>query len=354
MKLITVNDVEQMVKIRGFNNFMLDLVKYLKDDFSHWDEFDKSPRHAIHFEDGVIELMPIANKRNYTFKYVNGHPQNPFSGKQTVVATGQLSSAVNGYPLMFSEMTTLTAFRTAATTIIATDLLSKKNSSILSILGTGAQSEFQVLAHTLVRNIKSVRYYDVDTNAMEKFAYNLRNSGLDLIACKNAEEAVIGGDIIVVCTACKGHYNVVLNKWLSPGMHINGLGGDCPGKTELELDILFNSKIVVEYLPQSLIEGEIQRLTKEQADKLVYGELWELITNKKPGRSNDNEITVFDSVGFAIEDYSVLRLVYELAQKYNLGQEMEFIPPIKDPKNLISVLGGDFIEVDSLCIEKLA
>ena len=82
MKLITVNDVEQMVKIRGFNNFMLDLVKYLKDDFSHWDEFDKSPRHAIHFEDGVIELMPIANKRNYTFKYVNGHPQNPFSGKQ--------------------------------------------------------------------------------------------------------------------------------------------------------------------------------------------------------------------------------------------------------------------------------
>jgi len=132
---------------------------------------------------------------------------------------------------------------------------------------------------------------------------------------------------------------VILDRWINPGMHINGLGGDCPGKTELELSLLFRSKIVVEYTPQSLIEGEIQRLSPDQATKLVYGELWELITGKKVGREDENEITVFDSVGFALEDHAVLRLVYDLANKYNFGQNLDLTPQLSDPKNLISVLG---------------
>lgn len=354
MKLMTVEDVAQLVKLHGFNNFVFDLVSYIKSDFARWHDFDKSPRHAIHVDGGVIELMPVADKDLYTFKYVNGHPKNPFSSKQTVVATGQLSQVIDGYPLMFSEMTVLTAFRTAATAIIASDLLAKKDSQILAIIGTGAQSEFQTLAHKLIRNIKEVRYFDIDPAAMVKYAENLKDAGLDLVACNNAESAVKGADIVVVCTACKGHYNVVLNDWLSPGMHINGLGGDCPGKTELEYEILFRSKLVVEYLPQSLIEGEIQRLTKEQADKVVYGELWELITNKKPGRVDDIEVTVFDSVGFAVEDFSVLRLVYELARKYGLGKDLNFIPPIADPKNLIKVVEESIEEGGVTCTEKLA
>ena len=338
MKIITVDDIAKLVKQHGFNQFMLDLVKYIKDDFSRWDEFDKSPRHAIHVSDGVIELMPIADKKYYTFKYVNGHPKNPSSGKQTVVATGQLSDATNGYPLMFSEMTALTGFRTAATAIIATDLLARQNSKTIALIGTGAQSEFQVLAHKLVRDIKTVKYYDTDPEAMSKFAHNMQNSSLQLIACKNAEDAVKDSDIIIVCTACKDHVDVILDDWIKPGVHINGLGGDCPGKTELELPVLFRSKIVVEYTPQSLIEGEIQRLSPDQAAKLVYGELWELIVCKKPGRENSDEITVFDSVGFALEDYSVLRLVYDLANKYNLEKDLDLVPQLDDPKNLISVL----------------
>jgi ornithine cyclodeaminase len=131
---------------------------------------------------------------------------------------------------------------------------------------------------------------------------------------------------------------VILDKWIKPGVHINGLGGDCPGKTEFELPILYRGKIVVEYTPQSAIEGEIQRLSSEQVKSMVYAEYWELITGKKPGRENDEEVTIYDSVGFALEDYSVLRLVYDLAMKYNLGQDLDLIPPIADPKDLISVL----------------
>jgi ornithine cyclodeaminase len=338
MKVITVSDIAKLVKQHGFNQFILDLVKYIKDDFARWDEFDKSPRHAIHLSDGVIELMPIADKKYYTFKYVNGHPKNPISGKQTVVATGQLSDVANGYPLMFSEMTILTGFRTAATAIIATELLARQNSKTIALIGTGAQSEFQVLAHKLVRDITTVKYYDTDSDAMQKFAHNMQDSGLRLIACKNAEEAVRDSDIIIVCTACKDHVDVILDEWIKPGVHINGLGGDCPGKTELELPILFRSKVVVEYTPQSLIEGEIQRLSPDMASEVVYGELWELIVCKKPGRQNMDEITVFDSVGFALEDYSVLRLVYDLANKYDMEQELDLVPQLDDPKNLISIL----------------
>lgn len=341
MKAITVNDVSQLIDYHGFDNIISNLVTYLKQDFSRWHEFDKSPRHATHVDGGVIELMPIADKKYYTFKYVNGHPNNPFIGKQTVVATGQLSNALNGYPLMFSEMTMLTGLRTAATAILATDMLARKDSSTLAIIGTGAQSEFQTLAHRLVRPIKNIRYFDIDPQAMQKFAINLAASGLNLIACANAEEAVTGADIIVVCTACKDHVDVILNKWVKPGMHINGLGGDCPGKTELELDILFRSKVVVEYTEQSFIEGEIQRLSSDEVPKIVHGELWELITGKKPGRINDEEITVFDSVGFALEDYSVLRLIYDLANKYDIGYDMDFVPNLSDPKNLFGILNNN-------------
>ncbi len=348
MKILSVDDIATIVVRHGFNNFILDLVKYLKQDFKRWNEFNKTPRHALHVNGGVIELMPVCDSKYYTFKYVNGHPKNPLSGKQTVVATGQLSQVSDGYPLMLSEMTTLTAFRTAATSILATDLLARKNSKTIAIIGTGAQSEFQTLAHLLVRDIKTVKYFDIDPLAMQKYNANLLTSGLELIACKNVKDAVFGADIIIVCTACKGHVDVALNEWISDGVHINALGGDCPGKTELEMDILYRSKIIVEFMEQSLIEGEVQRLNIQDADKLIHSELWQIINGDKVGRTNDTEITLFDSVGFAMEDYSVLRLVYDLAKQYNLGAEMDLIPPLEDPKNLFSVV-SDLESTSKVC-----
>ena len=335
-KVLTVRDIAEVIKKHGFDQFMLDLVTYIKNDFTNWHKFDKSPRHAIHVDGGVIELMPVADNKYYTYKCVNGHPKNPLSGKQTVIATGQMSLVENGYPVLVSEMTTLTALRTAATAIIACDLLARSDSSILAIIGTGAQSEFQVRAHLLVRKFTTIKYYDTDSAAMEKFASNL--SEYNLVACDSAKDAILGADVVIVCTACKGYVKVVEDSWVKPGMHINALGGDCPGKTELDVNILYRGKIVVEYTPQTKIEGDIQLLTNDEADKLVYAELWELISGKKPGRSSDNEITVFDSVGFSVEDYSVLRLINDLTDKYKVGHKMDLIPQITNPKNLFSVL----------------
>lgn len=338
MKLVTIQDLAQIVKKHGFENFMSDLVSYLKNDFVRWNEFDKSPRYAAHVPGGVLELMPTADKQYFTYKYVNGHPGNPLEGKQTIVATGQMSEVKYGFPILLSEMTALTGFRTAATTMIATEYMARKDSSTLALIGTGAQSEFQALAHGMIRPIKTIRYFDIDPLAMDKFERNLADKGFNLVRCTSAEEACNGADIITVCTACKKHAVVIENSWVKPGVHINGLGGDCPGKTELDKAILFRGKVIVEYTEQSMIEGDIQQITPEEVKQVLHAELWELINGSKVGREEDSEVTIYDSVGFAIEDFSALRLTHDLAHKYGIGHDIDMIPPINDPKNLISVL----------------
>lgn len=339
MKIITIESLTKLIKRHGFNNYMMDLMQSLKRDFSHWDTFTKMPRPSMHVPGGVLELMPICdNEKYYTFKYVNCHPKNPLTGELTVVATGQISRIDTGYPLMFSEMTILTALRTAATSAIATDLMARKDAQVLALIGTGAQSEFQILALQLVRDIKEVRYFDIDSKTMNKFEKNMINQPFKLVRCQSARKAVMGADIITVCIAAKKHSNVIKNKWIEDGVHINGLGGDTVGKTELEKSILSRCRIIVEYFEQSLVEGEIQRLSKQKAKKLVQAELYELINGSKKGRENNEEITLFDSVGIALEDYSVLRLTYELAEKYNIGEERNLIPLLEDPKDLMTIL----------------
>jgi ornithine cyclodeaminase len=339
MKIISIESLTELLQRHGFDNFMMDLMQALKRDFSRWLLFTTMPRPAMHVPGGVLELMPICdNELYYTFKYVNCHPENPGKGQITIVATGQLSRIDTGYPLMFSEMTVLTALRTAATSALATDLMARKDAHTLALIGTGAQSEFQVQGTLLVRDITEVHYFDIDPKAMDKFEKNMANNSLNLIRSKNAQEATKNADIITTCTARKANVDVLKNDWIKNGVHINALGGDTIGKTELELSILPRSRIVVEYFDQSFVEGEIQRLSKEEAEKLVHAEMYEIVTGKKKGRENDQEITLFDSVGIALEDYSALRLIYELAEKYNIGENRNLTPVLKDPKDLISVL----------------
>lgn len=342
MIVISVESLSKILQKHGWENFMKDLMEVLKMDFLRWDKFTKIPRLAMHVPGGVLELMPICdNKLYYTFKYVNCHPKNPLKGQQTVVATGQLSRIDTGYPLMFSEMTLLTALRTAAASALATDYMARQDSQVLAIIGTGAQSEFQVRGVNLVRNIKEVRYFDIDSEAMDKFEKNMKKQSYKLVRCSDAKEATIGADIITVCTACKAHVDVIKNDWVKSGVHINALGGDTIGKTELELNILPRCRIMVEYFDQSFIEGEIQRFSRKKAEKLVFAEFYEIINGSKKGRVNNKEITLYDSVGIALEDYSALRLTYKLANKYKIGIGSNLTPVLRDPKDLISVLNFD-------------
>lgn len=330
MKLITLQDVRALIERVGVDDFFKTLIARLKNDYAHWHDFQKTPRHATHFEHGVIELMPICGKDYYTFKLVNGHPDNPKRNKLTVVATGMLADVESGYPLMISEMTVLTAFRTAATSALASTFLAKANTNTLCMIGTGSQSEFQARAHMSVFDIDRIQFFDLDPAAMSKFENNMRDCDIELAPCSNAKTAVHNADIVTTATAYKQHANVLEYDWLELGQHINGVGGDCPGKTELDQTTVDSSKIVVEYLAQTKVEGEIQHLSGQS----IYAELWELASQQKPGREDDVEITLFDSVGFALEDYTVLKYVYELANQFDIGQSIELIPAIDDPKNL--------------------
>lgn len=337
IRVLTVADIKNLIHKVTLKRFFLELIEQLRSDFSRWQEFDRSARHATHYADGVIELMPISDAQYYTFKYVNGHPANTLQRHQTVVATGQLSSALSGYPLMISEMTVLTAFRTAATSALASHYLAKKSAKTFGIIGTGAQSEFQVLAHHFALGIEKVFYFDTDKHAMEKFADNLRSFPLELVVCRDARSVVSESDIVTTATAQKGHHKIILATWPHSGQHFNKIGGDCPGKTELDPELLYRTKIVVEFLEQTEVEGEIQQL-KKQANHPIYAELWEIVTGRKKGRESNGEITLFDSVGFALEDYSVLRLVHRLADELHIGHLLEMIPTIQDPKNLFGAI----------------
>lgn len=333
-QFIGVEDMRRLVRSTGTKAFLTQLAGYIRSDFSRWSEFEKSARVASHSKDGVIELMPTSDGQLYTFKYVNGHPSNPRTGKLTVTAFGVLADVATGYPLLISEMTLLTALRTAATSAFAASVLARPESRVMALIGAGAQSEFQALAFQALLGIEEIRVYDPDPRAVDKFMANAGGFGMTLVRAASAKAAVAGADIVTVCTAVKGRVAVIDSAMLSPGTHINAIGGDCPGKTELAADILGVGKYFTEFTPQTRVEGEIQQAP---ADYPV-AELWEVLAGVKDGRTSAADITVFDSVGFAVEDFSALRLVHDLtAERRHL---VDLIPELADPKNLYGELVG--------------
>ena len=336
MQLIDFHDLYRIVESIGLKAFNQLVLERLESDFLRWPEFNKSPRHATHNPMGVIELMPCSDAEYYTFKYVNGHPGNPRLGKSSVVAIGVMSDVATGYPLMISEMTVLTAIRTAAVAALGFKYLARSDSAKLALIGTGAQAEFLVHALSVVMAINEISYFDIDTHAMHKFSRNLVDSEFVLIPANSATEAIASADVIVTATADKCRNQLFDANLIGNGVHIHAMGGDCPGKTELDPKLLVRSKMIVEYTDQTQAEGEIQNLSGGK----VSAELWEIIAGQKPGRIDDDEITLFDAVGVAVEDFSVLKLVYDLATDMEIGKNIELIPNLADPKDLFSVLSS--------------
>lgn len=330
-RFVDVHALSRLVQDLGVTLFLEELVHTLKEDYLRWESFDKSARVANHSPVGVIELMPVSDARRYAFKYVNGHPANTARGMFTVMAFGVLADVETGYPLLLSELTLTTAFRTAATSALAALALARKNSRRMALIGNGAQSEFQALAFHHLLGIEELVVYDVDGAATEKLVRNLAPyTGLKVIRAESTVEAVRGADIVTTVTADKTRATVLTPDMIEAGMHINGVGGDCPGKTELHPDVLRAAKVFVEYEPQTRIEGDIQQLPVDFA----VTELWRVLTAQTSGRDNDMQVTVFDSVGFALEDFSALRYVYRKACERGIGVETDLIPPTDDPKDL--------------------
>ena len=333
--------LRELVSRVGCGRFIEELASEIAADYRRWNDFEKSARLASHSTVGVIELMPTTDGKLYSFKYVNGHPKNTAprtTHRHRVRRAGRDVST--GYPLLLSEMTFVTALRTAAICALAAQHMARAASRSMALIGNGAQSEFQAIAFHQLLGIRELRLYDTDSRATAKLIRNLARlqlQDLTVIRCGSTAEAVRGADIVTTVTADKCNATVLTPEMIEPGMHLNGVGGDCPGKTEMHGDILLapEARIVVEYEPQARIEGEIQQLNG--AGRVT--ELAEILLGRQPGRATELEVTIFDSVGFALTDFSSLRYLHRLnSEQPDGGQHIDLIPEPDDPKDLFAGL----------------
>ena len=334
MKYISVQNMIKLIHHIGLDTLLIELSEFIEEDYKRWDEFDKSPRYVTHSKQGVNELMPTSDGQMFSFKYVNGHPGNFAKGLQTVVAFGVLCDVETGYPQMLSEMTIGTAIRTASMSALAAKYLSNQNVTTMGMIGAGCQAEFQAYAFRAINGISALRVYDIDPAVSEKFYENMKNAGFDITICTTPQDAVLNADIITTCTADKNYATILTDNMAGQGVHINAIGGDCPGKTELHPDILNRGQVFVEYEPQSRIEGEIQQMSKD----FKVTELHKVFQSSQSPRKSKQDITIFDSVGFALQDFSFLRYMYQKIENTEFYETLGIIEELDDPRDLFGLL----------------
>lgn len=314
--VLSPQDVARLVQRVGLPDLLRRLVGYLEADYLRWAEFDKTPRVAAHSPDGVIELMPIADASLYSFKYVNGHPKNHRFGLPTVMAFGVLADVQTGAPALLSELTLTTAIRTAATSVMVAKRLARPDSRVMALIGNGAQSEFQALAFHHLLGVRELRLFDIDPAATAKLVRHLSGMpGLTLTVCASTAEAVRGADIVTTVTADKTNATI-----LTPDTITRAIS---------------STPRCSSVLPgQSRIEGDVQQMPAD----FPVTEFWRVLAGEAAGRESASQVTVFDSVGFALEDFSALRLLRDLSLQLGLGAPLDLIPQMADPKDLFGEL----------------
>jgi ornithine cyclodeaminase len=232
-------------------------------------------------------------------------------------------------------MTVVTALRTAAISALAARRMARPDSRSMALIGNGAQSEFQAIAFQRLLQLTELRLFDTDPRATAKLLHNLEKlnlADLRVRTCASTAEAVRGADIVTTVTADKCNALILTPDMIEPGMHINAVGGDCPGKTELHADILrrVDARIVVEFEPQARIEGEIQQL----GAAVAVTELADVLNHRRPARSAAHEVTIFDSVGFALNDFAALRYLKRINLELSEPDLIDLVPELGDPKDL--------------------
>ncbi len=257
-------------------------------------------------------------------KIVNSHPNNPVKhGLPTVMAIIILVDPKTGRPLCLIDGVLITGVRTGAAVAVATKYLARRNSRIVGIIGAGSMAPYSIEALYHVVKIESIKIFDINRSKAEKLAKEVElNYSISTNAVEKCSDAVKDVDILVTLTPSREP--IVKNEWISEGIHINAMGADAPGKEELDPMILKRAKIIVDDMEQAIHSGEINIPISRgilQPNE-IYGELGDIIVGKKSGRVSDNEITVFDSTGLAIQDVITAWHVYEEAEKKGVGRKI--------------------------------
>lgn len=280
--------------------------------------------------EGTVLFMPAYLRETdlLGMKIVSVFPRNVDKGIPTIHALVTLVDAETGRPTAVMDGTHLTALRTGAVSGAATELLARKDARVAAIFGTGVQGRTQLEAVCEVRGIERAWVYDLDREAAESYAEEMRMRGgripTDVVVAATASEAVHEADII--CTATTSPRPVFEDKDLKPGTHINAAGAYTPETREIPEETIQRARLFVDSREACWAEAGdliIPRSKGLISDRDIRAELGELVSGVKQGRSNDEEITFFKSVGNAVQDVAVAGKVLEEAVKSGLGTELE-------------------------------
>lgn len=265
---------------------------------------------------GDFRAMPAYINGTAGIKWVSVYPKNADHNLPSVIATIVLSDPNTGCPLAFMDGTYITSVRTGAAGGVAVKYLARKDSTIIGMVGAGIQAKTQLMAIAeVVSKIEEVKVFDLYKEVSQKYVKEMNAKlGLNLRVVETIEE-VTEADIVVTTTPSTKP--VVMNKHIKPGTHINAIGADAKGKQELEASILLKAKVIVDDIEQASHSGEINVPLSQGVIKVedIYGTLREIIAGTKRGRENEEEITIFDSTGLAIQDIICAKLVYEKAKE---------------------------------------
>jgi alanine dehydrogenase len=265
---------------------------------------------------GDFRAMPAYIDGNAGLKWVSVYPNNWKSDLQSVIATIILSDPRTGYPIAIMDGTHITNMRTGAAGGIAVKYLARKDSSVVGMVGAGRQAKTQLLAISEVfTTIKEVKVFDQQSDESLRFAKEMTTKLKSNIYPVQTPEKATEADIVVTTTPSRTP--IVKKQFIKPGTHINAIGADAKGKQELEADLLRNAKLVVDNIEQASHSGEINVPLSDGVIRVedIYATLGELIIDQTRGRKSDEEITIFDSTGLAIQDILCGALVYEKARK---------------------------------------
>jgi len=258
-------------------------------------------------------------------KWNANFPENPRRGYPTIMGKLLLNDPDTGLEMADMDATAITNFRTGAAGALAAQLLARAGATRLGVVGAGAQAGTQIAGILKVRPLASVTIFSRTAAHARALAEEVASRyGIEATAAETPAQAVEGQDIVVTVTPSRAP--MVRREWVSPGTHLNAFGADGPGKQELDPAILRDARLVVDDLAQARQIGEINVPLARGEITLghIYGTLGEMVAGKKPGRTSDQEITVFDATGLAIQDLSLGLLIYHRALEQGLGEAKNF------------------------------
>lgn len=277
--------------------------------------------------EGEFLYMPayLSGVKQSGMKIVSVYPKNPSKGKPTIYATYLLNDPTSGELLAVLEGATLTGLRTGGASGLATRYLAREDAKILGVIGTGFQAFYQVRAIQAVRSIQEVFAYDVNPERLKEFCKKI-SPFLKTHPASHPSELVRQSDILVTSTTSKTP--VFSGRDLKPGTHINAIGAFRPDMRETDDETILRSKIIVDTFEGCLREAGdllIPMAEGKLKKETIYGDLGDLVTGKKKGRESRGEVTLFKSVGFAMEDVVVAHYAYQKAFHENRGQRIELL-----------------------------